>query len=155
MARDRRQKSVDFVRPLYDHQSHTSDPASGKIQLNKTNRATSFLLVFVVVSLLTSAPVGAASFTWTGVRASENWDDASGGAVFITNWIPVSVVLMIPGSGDDVTFPDTGADFVVDLNGDRQVVSAAFTGTEGYTFNNNTLTLGATLGYSILRLKTP
>ncbi len=101
--------------------------------------ATALLSLLFLAGFL--KPAHSDDFTWTGLVASDDWDAQITIAppdVIINNWTPGTG--QVPDADDTVLF-GVSAGFVVDLNGDRSVQSAAFADSNGYTLNNNTLTL--------------
>ena len=96
-----------------------------------------FLLLTVLPTVVPTVAL-AVNLTWDGSRPSTNWNATQGVFPFDTNW---NSFVQIPEADDTVTFPDTAADFVVTLNGNRTVLSATFSGGSGYTLNDDTLTL--------------
>ena len=94
-----------------------------------------------LAAVLTVVPTAARAinFTWDGSRPSTDWDAEQLFAPFDNNWD--LILVGFPNADDTVTFPDTAADFVVTLNGNRTVQSATFSGVSGYTLSESTLTL--------------
>ncbi|MEM6854654.1 MAG: hypothetical protein AAF593_09620, partial [Planctomycetota bacterium] len=101
------------------------------------NRSSRYLLTAILVA---GTPMAfGLPFEWDGSLSSDNWNASSSFPNPLdTNWdLPTGT----PGSEDTVSFGQDAADFIVDLNGNRVVRSVSFSGTNGYTLNNNTLTL--------------
>ncbi|MEM6258404.1 MAG: autotransporter-associated beta strand repeat-containing protein [Planctomycetota bacterium] len=101
------------------------------------NRSSRYLLTAILVA---GTPMAfGLPFEWDGSLSSDNWNASSSFPNPLdTNWdLPIGT----PGSEDTVSFGQDAADFIVDLNGNRVVRSVSFSGTNGYTLNNNTLTL--------------
>ena len=102
------------------------------------------VILAAVASLLVVSPAQGDVFTWDGEKVSNNWDANDFPSLTVTNWEEeAGFPAVFPGAGDDVVFPDTAMDFIVNLNGNRTVVSATFSGVSNYTLNNNTLTLSS------------
>ncbi len=111
---------------------------------NKTFSNRRLMHAALFASLLGAAPAAhAADFIWDGSLTINAWDDAvtvnNPNPFTFTNWTFAADVF--PDADDTVTFPGTADRFVVDLNGDREVLSATFDGANDYTLNNDTLTL--------------
>ena len=88
------------------------------------------VLIAAILALVTP-PALATDFSWDG-NFNSLWDRTS--ATDRTNWDPQGMSSPIPNWNDNVFFGDISADrFTVDLNGNRTVLSATFSGSDDYT----------------------
>lgn len=109
------------------------------------NRFTALCTALAIAASMPHA-ASADDFTWTGstliTTGVANWDSTSinpiGGPDF-NNWIPGGT--LVPNADDNVFFNDSANHFIVDLNGNRTILNANFSGATAYTLDNNTLTL--------------
>ena len=103
---------------------------------------TSGVLAAAILALVTPQ-AQARDFSWDG-NFSTIWDRQSSSDR--TNWDPQRINNPIPDSNDNVFFGDIAADrFTVNLNGNRTVLSATFSGSNGYTLTESTDTDKLTL----------
>ena len=101
----------------------------------------------VAVFALTALPARGVDFTWDG-NFDDEWDRNSGSPGYRTNWDPQGMNNPIPVGNDNVFFHgDMPYRTAIDLDGDRRVLSATFSGGYDYTlgtgvgFDADTLTL--------------
>lgn len=81
--------------------------------------------------------VHATVYTWTGAAVDDAWDSGP----TITNWDQGAGQL--PTSSDSVAFDASATGFTVNLAGNRTVTNVSFAGGEGYTLNQDSLTISA------------
>ena len=120
----------------------SSSGFSSSLNVPSTAERLTALAALFCFSLFASDRARATDFDWAG-DISNVWDDTTiVSSQHFSNWSPDGgASAQIPDTGDTVSFGGTASGFVVDLNGDRTVSSATFSGASSYSINNNTLTL--------------
>jgi hypothetical protein len=110
------------------------------------HRRIRLLAALPITAMLIAAvePCPADTFTWIG-QIDGTWDatQAAGADMVTTNWStdPVPTATAIPDLDDTVEFINATSNAAIGLNGDRSVEGLVFGGGQGYTLNNNILTL--------------